>query len=68
MDFALRWDKTDKSTTNRGPHGVYEPVRGQDVNRPVSWDDEAGPLLGVLALWPIHCALSKAMPLPWERE
>ena len=39
--------KTDRSPTNRigGPRGVYKAVCRRDVNRPLFWYDEVGPLL-----------------------
>ena len=33
-----------KSQWMVGPHGVYKPVCGPHVNRPLSWDDEVGPV------------------------
>ena len=50
---------------DRGPHGLYKRVRGPHVNRPLSWDDEVGPLLITTAdhcQETVHSGLQDAQP------
>ena len=46
VDSALcQWEKQTNPQRIVGPRGVYRQGRGWDVNWPLSWNDEVGPLL-----------------------
>ena len=46
VDSALlRRGKQTYPQQIEGPHRVYQPGRGREVNRPLVWDDEVSPLL-----------------------